>query len=239
MRYDDTRILSKPFLNQVFQESSLSRYVRSDRKSVSPLPSLRFATLPIVNERIPCCLSTPFACLTTPSISHNSWEVTIRAIQAAPCWVYVRGPKSFLSLLEHQLFHVVHRSSRLQTLSYFTCQRTSAAFSSTTWVLSNGRVNFENHNLNKPLAKNERYVADLSLLREFWWNQYAHVILTAGADSLSTDAKHLLEDYGLVGCHSTKGNFMSVHARIDSTGHVRLPLESNDEEDKGSRAAIF
>ena len=85
MRYDDTRILSKPFLIQVFQESSLSSYVLSDRKPISPLPSLRFVTLPIMNERIPCCLSTPFACLTTPSISHNSWEVTIRAIQAAPC----------------------------------------------------------------------------------------------------------------------------------------------------------
>ena len=65
------------------------------------------------------------------------------------------------------------------------------------------------------------------------------VILTAEADSLPTNAKYLLEDYGLVGCHSTKGNFMSVQARIDSTGYVRLPRESNDEEDKGSHAAIF
>ena len=69
--------------------------------------------------------------------------------------------------------------------------------------------------------------------------KYAHVILTAEADSLSTDAKHLLEDYGLVGCHSPKGNFMSVHARIDSTGYDRLLWESYDEEDKGSHAAIF
>ena len=65
------------------------------------------------------------------------------------------------------------------------------------------------------------------------------VILTAKDDSLPTDAKYLLEDYGLVGCHSTKGNFMSVHARIDSTGYVRFLCESNDEEDKGSHAAIF
>ena len=149
------------------------------------------------------------------------------------------GVQNLFSLLEHQLFHVVHRSSRLQTLSCFTCQRTSAAFSSTTWVLSNGRVNFENHNLNKLIAKNERYVTDLSLLREFWWKKYTHVILTAEADSVSTDAKYLLEDYGLVGCHSNKGNFMSVHARIDCTGYVRLMWESNDEEDKGSNASIF
>ena len=56
---------------------------------------------------------------------------------------------------------------------------------------------------------------------------------------MSTDAKHSLEDYGLVGCHSTKGNFMSVHARIDFTGYVPLLWESNDEEDKGAHAAIF
>ena len=65
------------------------------------------------------------------------------------------------------------------------------------------------------------------------------MILTAEADSLSTDAKHLLEDYGLVGCQSTKGNFITVHARIDSTGYVRLLWDSNDEEDEGSRAASF
>ena len=65
------------------------------------------------------------------------------------------------------------------------------------------------------------------------------MILTAEADSLSTDAKQLLEDYGLVGCHSNNGNYLSVHARIDSTGSVRILWESNDEEDKGSHAAIF
>ena len=52
-------------------------------------------------------------------------------------------------------------------------------------------------NLNKPNAKGEKFnVADLSLLREFRRNKYAHVFLTAEADSLSTDAKQLLEDYG-------------------------------------------
>ena len=65
------------------------------------------------------------------------------------------------------------------------------------------------------------------------------MILTAEAVSLSKDAKHLLEDYGLVGCQSTKGNFMSVHERMDSTGYARLLWDSNDEEDEGSHAAIF
>ena len=66
-------------------------------------------------------------------------------------------------------------------------------------------------------------VTDLSPLREFWWNNWAHVILTAEADSLSTDANQLL---------SNKGNYMY------STGHVRLLWESNEEEE-GSHATIF
>ena len=36
----------------------------------------------------------------------------------------------------------------------------------------------------------------LSLLTEFWRNNYAHVILTAVADSLPTDAEELLHDCG-------------------------------------------
>ena len=55
-------------------------------------------------------------------------------------------------------------------------------------------------NLNKPNAKGEKFnVADLSLLREFWRNNNAHVFLTAEAGSLSTDATQLLEDYGFGG----------------------------------------
>ena len=95
-------------------------------------------------------------------------------------------------------------------------------------------------NLNKPITKSERFnVADLSLLREFWGNNNAHVILTAEADSLPTDARQLFEDYGLVGCHSSKSNDLSVHAGIDSTGYVRLLWESSGGEDKNTHAAIF
>ena len=99
MRYDDTRILSKPFLIQVFQESSLSRYVLSDRKPVSPLPSLRFATLPIMNESNPVLFVYTVRLLDHSSISHNSWKVTIRATQAAPCGVYERVQNLFSSIL--------------------------------------------------------------------------------------------------------------------------------------------
>ena len=39
-------------------------------------------------------------------------------------------------------------------------------------------------NLNKPVTQGEKFnVAELSLLRQFWRNNYAHVILTAEADS--------------------------------------------------------
>ena len=69
--------------------------------------------------------------------------------------------------------------------------------------------------MNKPVTKGEKFnVADLSLLREFWGNNCAHVILTAEADSLPTDARQLFDDYGLVGCHSSRCNDLSVHARI-------------------------
>ena len=43
----------------------------------------------------------------------------------------------------------------------------------------------------------------------------------------------------LVGCHSSRSNDLSVHARIDSTGYVRLLMESSEEDDKKSHAAIF
>ena len=78
-------------------------------------------------------------------------------------------------------------------------------------------------NLNKAITKGEKFnVAEVSLLREFRRNSNAHVILTAEADSLPIDEKQLLEDYGLVGCHSIRSDDLSVNARIDSTGYVRF-----------------
>ena len=65
------------------------------------------------------------------------------------------------------------------------------------------------------------------------------MILTAEADSLPTDEKKLLEDFGFVGYSSSRSNDLSVHARIDSTGYVRLLWKSSAEDDKNSHAAIF
>ena len=58
--------------------------------------------------------------------------------------------------------------------------------------------------------------------KNFWRNSHAHVILTSEADSLPTDTRQLLEDYGLVGCHSARSHDLSVHAKIDSAGYVRF-----------------
>ena len=78
----------------------------------------------------------------------------------------------------------------------------------------------------KPVSPNEKFNVtndpQLSLLGEIWRNNCAHVILTAEADSLPTDEKELLDDDGLVGCHSCRSNDLSVHARIDSSGYIRL-----------------
>ena len=67
----------------------------------------------------------------------------------------------------------------------------------------------------------------------------AHVVLTAEADSLPTCTRQLPEDSGLVGCHSIRDNGLSVRARIDSTGYVRLLWESIGDENEFSNAVIF
>ena len=63
-------------------------------------------------------------------------------------------------------------------------------------------------NIGKPISSNEKYHVksdpQLSLLTEFWGNNYAHVILTAEANSSPTDANKLPSDYGLAGCQSNK-----------------------------------
>ena len=125
---------------------------------------------------------------------------------------------------------------------FTTYQRTSAASSSTTWVHSTESKFRKAENIDKPISPNEKFNVtsdpQLSLLTEFWGNNYARVILTAEADSIPTDADKLLSDYGLVRCHSNKSNHLSVHARINSSGCSR-PLWGSDVDDKNGHAAIF
>ena len=97
-------------------------------------------------------------------------------------------------------------------------------------------------NVGKPLTtKKEKYTVvtdhSLSLLREYWGNNYAHDIIAAEADDLPQNEEELLKQYGLVGCHSTRSRDLPVHARIDSTGYVRLLWESDD--DQNGHAAIL
>ena len=107
----------------------------------------------------------------------------------------------------------------------------SAASSSTTWVPSTGRVNsgkLRACTSRFPQMKSSTSPTTLSchFSENFGGNNYAHVILTAEADSLPTDEKELLDDNGLVGCHSSRSNDLSVHARIDSSGYIRLFLRT-------------
>ena len=93
----------------------------------------------------------------------------------------------------------------------------------------------------KPVSPNEKFNVtndpQLPRLREFWGNNYAHVILTAEADSIPADANKLHTDCGLVGCPPSSSNDLSVHARIKSLGYIRLLWESDD--DRNGHAAIF
>ena len=61
----------------------------------------------------------------------------------------------------------------------------------------------------------------------------------AEADNLPTERKQLRDDSDLMGCHPSRSNDLSVHARIDSTGCVPLLWESNEEDDEDGHAAIF
>ena len=96
--------------------------------------------------------------------------------------------------------------------------------------------------IDKAISSNERFSTFPTILtcrfsQNSGGNNCAHVILTAEADSLPTDAKELLHGYGLVGCHSSGSNDLSVHARIDSSGYTRLLWES-DVDDRIGHAAI-
>ena len=72
-------------------------------------------------------------------------------------------------------------------------------------------------NMHKPITPQEKFNdtddQQLSLLREFWRNNYAQVIFTGEADNIPTDEKKLLDDYGIVGWHSSGSNDLSVHAK--------------------------
>ena len=46
--------------------------------------------------------------------------------------------------------------------------------------------------------------------------------MTAEADSSAKDEKELLDDYGLLGCHSSRSHDLLVQARIDSSGYIRF-----------------
>ena len=88
-------------------------------------------------------------------------------------------------------------------------------------------------NIDKPLSSNDNFhvTSDphLSHLREFWKNNYAHVILTAEADILPTDANKLLNDYGLVGRELIPQDVFAFYGNQMLTTEMDMPqsLKSN------------
>ena len=71
-------------------------------------------------------------------------------------------------------------------------------------------------------------------------NNCAHVILTAEADKCANRRKAVaFRTMAWVGCHSSTSNDLSVHARIESTGYVRLLWETSEEDDRNTHASIF
>ena len=95
-------------------------------------------------------------------------------------------------------------------------------------------------NLNKPVAKGGSSMSPICHYSEnsgetttrmcFWQRK-----LTAYRQTQNS----CLRTVALVGCHSSRSNDLSVHARIGSRRYVRLLLESSEEDDKNSHAAIF
>ena len=122
---------------------------------------------------------------------------------------------------------------QVHTLNFTMCQRTRAAFSSTVWVLSTGRMNSGDHrtwtsflpkmnSTMSPICHNSENSGETNTRMCFWQRK-----LTAYRQTQNS----CLRTMPLVGCHSSKSNDLSVHARINSAGYVRLKCESSEEEE--------
>ena len=136
----------------------------------------------------------------------------------------------------------IREDKQAQTLISRTCQRTSVAFCSFNMGSFNPKSEFRKpENLNKPIAKGEKTILQICHFSEnSRENNYAHVIMTAEADSLTTDTKQLLEDCGLVGCHP-KTRQLSCQSMHELTQQDMLDSCGNQlkKKTKHSHAAIF
>ena len=86
-------------------------------------------------------------------------------------------------------------------------------------------------NVNKPITKSEKFFRRRVVTsQEVCGNNYAHAILTAEADSLPTDEKKLLDDCGLVRCHSSRSNGPLVHVRIPVGSRVKKTMRTHMQQ---------
>ena len=78
-------------------------------------------------------------------------------------------------------------------------------------------------NLNKPITKGENL---MSLIYRYSRNFGDTTVLKfsdgRGGQVVDRHKAAALNEYGMVGCHSARDNGLSVRARMDSTGYVRL-----------------
>ena len=126
-------------------------------------------------------------------------------------------------------------------MTFTTCQCTSAASSSTTRVPSTEKVNFgrlRTCTSRFPQRRSSTSPTTSAVTSQRILGKQPRACYPDGRGwQLTKDEKELFDDYGLVGCHSSRSNALSVHARIDSLGYVRLSWESDD--DRKGHAAIF
>ena len=145
----------------------------------------------------------------------NSAGLPIELGKDAPCHLRGRQHKSMVWLLSTcQSVRKTGPCVDLYNVSTYQCS-----------ILFNNMGSFNRksefrkaENMSKPVSPNEKFnvTNDLQL---------------AEADSLPTDEKELLDDW-LSGMSFKQNNDQSIHARIDSSGYVRLSWESdNDRND--------
>ena len=114
-------------------------------------------------------------------------------------------------------------TSRPSRLPGSTWKRTSS------WQLSlmfmnmgnMGRLSHVENKLGKKTLKDRR----LSILRDLWGQNWAHVTMCAEASELPQDRDVLMENYGFVGKHSEEEKDLAVHARVGPGGFVKLLWE--------------
>ena len=155
----------------------------------------------------------------------SSTRVPTELGRDAPCHLRRRQHQGMVWLLPKR-HPTIRGASKPRRWFRKTCQRTNAASSSPTLVPSTRGVNFGKLTIlisQFTLMKSSTLptIPTCLLSQNSGENDYAHVILTAEADSRPTNEKKLLDECGQVGCHSSekqwlvsprKGKFLRIYS---------------------------